>query len=106
MNKKTYLNFFTTLPNTQTYTVSSDEKFISLKEIWEKLPYFQQQSDRNVANIQEAVKKAALISIQLADMLSNAKATYTKLHMEFLAQQVDSVALLSHISHELARHVL
>ena len=85
MNKTTYLIFFTTLPNTQTDTVSPDETFISLKEIWEKLPYFQQQSDRNVANIEEAVKKAALTSIQIADMLSNAKATRAKLDMEFLA---------------------
>ena len=72
-------------------------------EIWEKLPHFQQQFDRNVANIQEAVRKAALISIQMADMLSNAKATRTKLDMEFGAQQVHSVALLSHIDDELAR---
>ena len=42
----------------------------------------------------------------MADMLSNAKATRTKLDMEFLAHQVDSVALQSDISHELARHVL
>ena len=52
------------------------------------------------------MKKNALTSIQMVDMLSNAKATCTKLDMEFLAQQVDSVALLSHISHELTRHVL
>ena len=36
-------------------------------------------------------------------MLSNAKATGTVLDMEFGAQQVHSVALLSHLNDELAR---
>ena len=72
-------------------------------EIWAKLPHYQQQSDRNVSNIQEAVRKTALISIQTANILSNAKATGAELDVkELLAQQVDSIALLGHISHELA----
>ena len=72
-------------------------------EIWAKLPHYQQQSDRNVPNIQEAVRKTALIFIQRANILNNAKATGTELDIkELLAQQVDSIALLGHISHELA----
>ena len=70
-------------------------------EIWAKLPYYQQQSDKNVSNIQEAVRKAALISIQTAHTLSSVKAKELDAKA-LLTQQVDSIALLGHISNELA----
>ncbi len=48
-------------------------------------------------------RKAARISIQTAHTLSNAKGTGTELDVkELLTQQVDSIALLGRISHELA----
>ena len=62
-------------------------------EIWAKLPYYQQQSDKNVSNIQEAVQKAALISIQTAHTLSSVKAKELDAKA-LLTQQVDSIALL------------
>ena len=65
------------------------------------MPYYQQRADLNVANIQEVVRKAAIISIQTAQPLSAIKPT--KLDIKgLLMQQVDSIALLGHTSHELA----
>ena len=49
----------------------------------------------------EAVRKTALISIQTAHTLSNVKAEELDAK-ELFIQQVDSIALLDHISHELA----
>ena len=60
-------------------------------EIWAKLPYYQQQSDKNLSNIQEAVRKAALISIQIAHTLSSVKAKELDAKA-LLTQQVDSIA--------------
>ena len=70
-------------------------------EIWSKLPFYQQRADLNSSNIQEAVRKTAMISIQTAHALSNASTN--ELHTkELLTQQVDAIALLGHISHEIA----
>ena len=49
----------------------------------------------------EAVRKTALISIQTAHTLSNVKAEELDAK-ELFIQQVDSIALLDHISYELA----
>lgn len=56
---------------------------------------------QNVSKIQEVVRKGAPISIQTAHALSSVKVKELDAKVR-LTQQVDSIALLSHISHELA----
>lgn len=70
-------------------------------EIWAKLPLYQQRADLNVSKIQESVRKAALVSLQTAHSLTNTKSTELDIK-QLLSQQVDSLALLGHIGHELA----
>ncbi|CAB3979189.1 Hypothetical predicted protein [Paramuricea clavata] len=70
-------------------------------EIWAKLPHYQQRADLNVSKIQESVRKAALISLQTAHSLTNTKSKELDVK-KLLTQQVDSLALLGHISYELA----
>ena len=70
-------------------------------EIWSKLPHHQQRADLNVSKIQESVKKAGLIALQTAHSLTNTKSDELDVK-QLLTQQVDSIALLGHISHKLA----
>ncbi len=69
-------------------------------EIWSKLPHYQQRADLNVSKIQESVRKAGLIALQTAHSLTNTKSDELDVK-QLLTQQVDSIALLGHISHEL-----
>ena len=71
------------------------------RKIWSKLPQYQQRADSNVSKIQESVRKAALISLQTAHSLTNTKSNELDVK-QLLTRQVDSIALLGHISHELA----
>ena len=70
-------------------------------EIWSKLPLYQQRADLNVSKIQESVRKAGLIALQTAHSLTNTKSAELDVK-QLLTHQVDSIALLGHISHELA----
>ena len=69
-------------------------------QIWAKLPTYQQRADTNVSKIQESVRKAALISLKTAQALSSSKPA--KLDAKQLLTQVDLLALLGHINHELS----
>ena len=70
-------------------------------EIWAKLPFYQQRADQNILNIQEAVRKTNLIAIQTAHALSTSKTNDLEIK-KLLSQQADLIAMLGHISHELA----
>ena len=70
-------------------------------EIWAKLPTYQQRVDTNVSKIQESVRKAALISLKTAQALSSSKPAELDVK-QLLTQQVDLLALLGHINHELS----
>ena len=72
-------------------------------EIFAQLPYYQQRADLNVSKIQDSVRKTALITLQLAQTVTNTKSgEFDAVKKQLLEQQVDSLALLGHISYELS----
>ena len=72
-------------------------------EIFAQLPYYQQRADLNVSKIQDSVRKTALITLQSAQTVTNTKSgEFDAVKKQLLEQQVDSLALLGHISYELS----
>ena len=72
-------------------------------EIFAQLPYYQQRGDLNVSKIQDSVRKTALITLQSAQTVTNTKSgEFDAVKKQLLEQQVDSLALLGHISYELS----
>ena len=72
-------------------------------EIFAQLPYYQQRANLNVSKIQDSVRKTALITLDLAQTVTNTKSgEFDAVKKQLLEQQVDSLALLGHISYELS----
>ena len=72
-------------------------------EIFAQLPYYQQRADLNVSKIQDSVRKTALITLQSAQTVTNTKSgEFDAVKKQLLEQQVDSLALVGHISYELS----
>ena len=68
-------------------------------EIWAQLQHYQRRVDLTVANIQQTVRKAALLSLKTASALVNTKELDVK---QLLTKSADSIALLGHVSYELS----
>ena len=72
-------------------------------KIFAQLPYYQQRADLNVSKIQDSVRKTALITLQSAQTVTNTKSgEFDAVKKQLLVQQVNSLALLGHISYELS----
>ena len=68
-------------------------------EIWAQLQHYQRRADLAVANAQQTVRKAALMSLETASALVNTKELDVK---QLLTKSADSIALLGHVSYELS----
>lgn len=72
-------------------------------EIWAQLGHSQKRADLSVASLQENVRKVAVITLQTANSLIKMKSNADNADIkQLLTQSVDAIALLGHVSHELA----
>ena len=70
-------------------------------EIWVQLNASLKKADLQVANIQQKLQKIAVATVHTANDLLEARTGSKVDHNKLVANMIDSIALLGHVSHEL-----
>ena len=70
-------------------------------EIWNQLSAQKKKTDLQLSNIQQTTRKLLFVNLQITNMLMEANQQIDK--KSLLAQAVDSVALLGHVTHNLSQ---